>query len=437
VVRLRRLIDQLEGLWLVAVLDVEESGVRLEDGAASLAGWLRARARLAPGEAQAKAKLAWALVEQLPLTQAAIAEGRIGVRHAQVIDQVVRQVPAKQRPGVEAVLVPAAGELDPLQLRRLGAQVVYRLDTEAVDAAAVRRYERRGLSVAATVDGLVHLNGLLDPVAGATVMTAIDALVAPSRVSLDDSRSGSQRRADALTQLCQTFLDAGAAGAAGAPAGNVASFGPHSPDQPDRSERSDGAQLRGGVRPHLSVIIDLATLRAQPGHPMAELGWVGPVTARQARLIACDAVVSRVVMSCPTAALRRAPHRVLGGRRSHLGRQLRAAVPTPSPLRPPTRLDRDNRPRRTKAIVEPGVVVPEQLGSDHPTVVVAATRMGEACCVPSNRWTGTGPVACPRLGSGVVTDCGSTRGPVRVPGQRAVRAPRRPGHARGRHHRRR
>ena len=57
------------------------------------------------------------------------------------------------------------------------------------------------------------------------------------------------------------------------------------------------------MRPHLSVIVDHATLASTPQDRQrrrtGQLAWVGPVTASEAQLIGCDSTVSRIVMDGP------------------------------------------------------------------------------------------------------------------------------------------
>jgi hypothetical protein len=51
------------------------------------------------------------------------------------------------------------------------------------------------------------------------------------------------------------------------------------------------------VRPQVTVTIELASLLGQPGLPAAESGWVGPLSAETARRLACDAAVTRVLVT--------------------------------------------------------------------------------------------------------------------------------------------
>ena len=61
--------------------------------------------------------------------------------------------------------------------------------------------------LAATWEGMVAVNGLLDPEAGQTLVAALEPLARPT--DADDDRSGGQRRADALTELARRSLEAG------------------------------------------------------------------------------------------------------------------------------------------------------------------------------------------------------------------------------------
>jgi hypothetical protein len=285
-VEMRQVIDQLEGLWLAASADFAESGELAESGHATLASWMRARCRLAPAEATARSKVAFAVTGDQVHTGRAVRAGQVSWRHAQVIEQVLGQVPADRRDEAEQSLVSHAAALDPGQLRRVGDRLVHCLDRQRADEQAIRRLERRGLTVAETYDGMVSVNGLLDPVSGALLLTALNTKLRPPKGTdhgdghasaggeVDaDLRSWSQRRADALADICADWLEGV----------NTTSI--------------------GGVRPHLSVIVDHATLQGASGAPPAELGWVGPLSTPEALMIGCDATVSRIVMDGPSQVI--------------------------------------------------------------------------------------------------------------------------------------
>jgi Domain of unknown function (DUF222)/HNH endonuclease len=115
------------------------------------------------------------------------------------------------------------------------------------------------------LEGMVAVNGLLEPEAGQTLAAALEPLARPANA--DDSRSGGQRRADALTELARRHLEGG------------------------RLPRS------GGVRPQLLVTVDLDTLLGHPGGVGGELGGIGVLDPEACRRLACDGAVTRVLVT--------------------------------------------------------------------------------------------------------------------------------------------
>jgi uncharacterized protein DUF222/HNH endonuclease len=131
---------------------------------------------------------------------------------------------------------------------------------------ADRLRERRRLDVSPASSGMVRMDGDLDPETGQTVFTAIRAVMDTEARSggAEDARTPGQRRADALGEVCRQWLDRG--------------------DRPSVA----------GERPHFNVLIDLETLEGRAGRA-AQLDDAGTVPAEIARLLACDATISRVV----------------------------------------------------------------------------------------------------------------------------------------------
>jgi hypothetical protein len=162
------------------------------------------------------------------------------------------------------VLLENAARLDPPTLRRVVTHLVEVADPESAQTRVQRQHERRGLWVSPTFEGMVAVDGLLEPEAGETLLTALEPLARPA--SAEDDRSGSQRRADALAELARRALEGGR------------------------------LPTSGGVRPQLTVTIDLASLL---GHPASggEGAWVGPLPAETVRRLACDGAVTRVLVT--------------------------------------------------------------------------------------------------------------------------------------------
>jgi hypothetical protein len=254
---LRALLERLEGHWLRELAGVD---------AESTAGWLRNRTRMGHTDAHQRVRVARALHRgPLPGTAQALAEGELSYQHAAALTRSTQDLPAGTVAAAEPVLLEAARRLDPPGLRKVVGHLCEVADPDAAEQQAQRRHARRGLWVAPTFEGMVAVDGLLDAEAGETLLTALEPLARPS--AAEDERSAAQRNADALTELARRQLEGGR------------------------------LPQTGGVRPQVTVTIDLASLVGQPGLPGAEGGWVGPLPAETARRLACDATLTRVVVA--------------------------------------------------------------------------------------------------------------------------------------------
>ena len=150
----------------------------------------------------------------------------------------------------EPVLVEAAGRLDPPRLRRVLGHLRLVADPDGADTQAERRHQRRGVWLAPTWEGMVAVDGLLEPEAGQTLLAALEPLARPANA--EDSRSGGQRTADALAELARRGLEGGR------------------------------LPQTGGVRPQLTVTVDLDSLLGRPGAVGGESAGPDPWTPRRA-----------------------------------------------------------------------------------------------------------------------------------------------------------
>src|SRR5688572_12214888 len=269
----RSLAARLEWVSLRVVREVDSRGSHVLDAALSPAAWLRHRARMSPGEAKAAVRTARALADgPLAATSAALAGGEIDPAHARLIAAHAADAPAGAVALIEPEALKVARAADPSAVAGVMRQFAHALDPDGADEAAVRRYQKRGVSLATTLDGMVVGTVLLDPVAGAEVLTALSAASAPVA---GETRSACQRNADGLTDICRQFLATAE----------------------DRKS--------GGGHPHLIVTVDADSLASEPGSggsPGARLGWVGPVNTTTAQRISCDADVTVVAVGGPDGA---------------------------------------------------------------------------------------------------------------------------------------
>ena len=238
--------------------EVDRRGSYEVDGYLSTTSWLRDRSRLSARGATKALHRARSLVG-MPDTRAAYESGDLGTP---VVDMLAaaRKRHLDMFAEHEAVLVEEISGLTPGNASRLINYWRQALDHHNEGENA--RNQRRRLSIASTFDGMVHGEFELDPEAGEAVITAIRSLAETTDES--DTRTPTQRRADALVDLCRDYLDHG--------------------DTP----------IRGGEKPHINLLVSLETLEERAGRP-CELDETGVITGDAARRIACDAGISRII----------------------------------------------------------------------------------------------------------------------------------------------
>ena len=265
--QLRPLAARLDGIWLKYLAAVDARGAAGAEAGVqfgSTAGWLRARLRMS---SHATAVRTGRALFRGPLAQTAqaLCKGELSAAHAQALAAGTQQLPAATVSDAEATLVDAARQLDPTGLRRLVGHLQDTIDPDGADAQAQRRYERRGLWLTPTIDALVAVHGLLEAEAGQTLVAALEPLARPA--DHHDSRTGGQRTADALHELARRSLEAG------------------------RLPKT------GGVRPQLQVVVDLDSLVGDGCGIGGDAGWAAPLAPKACRRLACDATLTRVVVT--------------------------------------------------------------------------------------------------------------------------------------------
>jgi hypothetical protein len=176
--QLRRLLDRLEGHWLkgLATLDARgAAGAEADVQAGSTAGWLRTRLRMSAGAAHRAVRTARALFRgPLAQTAQALTNGEVSVAHASVLAAGTHDLPHQVAVEAEPVLLEAARRLDPGRLRRVVGHLRLVADPDRADHQTQRRHERRGVWLASTLDGMVAIDGLLEPEAGQTLLAALE-----------------------------------------------------------------------------------------------------------------------------------------------------------------------------------------------------------------------------------------------------------------------
>ena len=264
---IRRIVDQLEVESLRRLGEIERRRLFERDGHLSAAGWLATAFKMSWGVARDQVRTARAL-DEMPATRVAVEAGDVSMCAVRSLVAAREADPtafgAAEPQLVEAARIHSVGDLG--RVVAYWRQAVQR--ERGIDGEEALRARRR-LHASVTLNGMVRVDGTLDPETGETVLTALRAIVdAESRSRFKgevDDRSPAQRRADALGEVCRQWLD-----------------------RPDRP-------TVGGELPHVTVTVSADTLAGGDG--VCETDHVGPIPIGTARRLACDASVMRVVLS--------------------------------------------------------------------------------------------------------------------------------------------
>ena len=288
--RVTDLIDSAEAVFThtLAVFDAHGDGQTLH-AASSTASWLRGGLRLAPGDATERVRIARSSRNLLAEPVTALAAGAISYDQLRAIEHATRHLPKDQQPPAVTLLTDLAKQADVQAVRTAGQRLRFTLDPDGALTQADKQFERRYLTLSPLLDGMTHLDGLLDPEATTTLTTALAPFLVPA--GPHDQRHTPQRRADGLIELARISAD------------------------------HTLLPLVAGQRPHLEILCPLQTLTGPhstaataaaaqqatgqprparlPDHP----GSGGYLTTQAVHRIACDADIGRVLLgpaSIPT-----------------------------------------------------------------------------------------------------------------------------------------
>jgi hypothetical protein len=245
------------------VAEIERRGIPASSGHLSITSWVEHRTHTSWSEAARQVRTARAL-EAMPVVREALYEGDVS---PSAVGQLVaaREANPGEFAMAEETLVDAARTLPPRDLRRAVAHWSDTVDADAASRADRERFDRRGLHVSPTFEGMVRVDGSLDPETGQTLISALRSVTdAWARNGSEDARSPAQRRCDALGEIARQWLD-----------------------HRDRPEVA-------GERPHLTVTLDLDALEGRTGR-RCDLDEGGSISPSAARRVACDASVARVI----------------------------------------------------------------------------------------------------------------------------------------------
>ncbi|HKW59038.1 MAG TPA: DUF222 domain-containing protein [Candidatus Dormibacteraeota bacterium] len=228
-------------------LDLDDEGEQEQ----STVDWLRHNCRLTQPVAVDRVRIGEKLAV-MPATENCLYTGEVGIQHLAVM---ARTAAAIGEGFDESKLLPLAKKHSPGRFHHESLHYRHSLKPKEVAAEQAHLAENRSLSLSTAEDGCLLLNGVLDPVAGAEVRTALEALARP--LGKDDHRVREKRLADALHE----------------------------------------ALTRGGnVKVQMQVTSSVETLLGLLGAPGAENEFSLPISSRTVERWACDCSLTRVLM---------------------------------------------------------------------------------------------------------------------------------------------
>lgn len=189
-------------------------------------------------------------VDRLEKSVEAMVREDIGYAHLSSMADVAHAVKGFD----ESELLPVAKQHSPGKFYRKCLHYRHALDAKGYSEDQEQLFHERALRLSTAQDGCLLISGVLDPVGGAAVRSALEPLAQPS--GAHDDRTREQRNADALVEC-----------------------------------------VSGGVPASLQITATVETLVGRAGAAAGEVEFSLPISADAVHTMACDCSVTRVLLS--------------------------------------------------------------------------------------------------------------------------------------------
>jgi hypothetical protein len=262
--RLRAVIDGLEGEFSSNVRTSQKNGEHLAGGNITATSWIARNCGMSITSAADRLCVGTQL-EELPRVAAALASGEIGFQSASVLSHLREKLGDRKDLFDEEEMLGFARDYSVSGLRKLCHLAWHVVDPDGFFKESEENYSRRRLHISQMPDGMYAVDGMLDPLTGASLKTAVDALA--KRKGPEDDRTYSQRTNDAVAELVNHAMDQGT------------------------------LPRRNGVRPHINVTTTIEGLKNELGAPPADLELSLPISTRTLERLTCDCTISRVLLA--------------------------------------------------------------------------------------------------------------------------------------------
>ena len=255
-IRIRRQIAELELEFSRRASEFDKTNWWDHQGFNTAFDWIRINCHMTSHDVW-NAMAVGAKSGDLPQTVEAMHEGDIGFAHLATMARTANEVgPAFD----ESKLLPLARNYSPGKFFHKCMHYRHSLDASGYNRDQENLHEQRGLRLNTARDGCLLISGLLDPVGGAIVRSALEPL--SQRSGEHDDRTVEQRYADGLQELAS-----------------------------------------GGKQAEVQVTATIETLKGLAGAPAAELEFALPISGSSVQRMACDCSVTRVLLDQDSAVV--------------------------------------------------------------------------------------------------------------------------------------
>ncbi|MCR4512610.1 HNH endonuclease [Aeromicrobium sp. 50.2.37] len=242
------------------VAEMAERGDHEAEGCSSVKNWLRDQLHLDAKDVSQLTRSARTLTDMPELADLATA-GAVSLDHVDAFTYAARHIdPAAVETCMDALLH-LAERAEPAQIRRAVKKLRDATHPDDLDEAWIKGMAKHDIKISAVGEGF-HVTGFLPFDTGTKFKTVLDSLSAPT--CAEDDRPVNERRVTALDQLLTSVLES-------------------------------GLPQDKGVRPHMSLSVDLADLAQDADTTTADLAGFGTIGPAQLQQMLCDSALTPIL----------------------------------------------------------------------------------------------------------------------------------------------
>ena len=277
---LQGLSNAIDAEKVALVADVDEHRDFEAEGCSSLKNWLRDQLHL-DGKQAGQLVRSGRTLRDMPDLESLAVEGAVSLDHVDAFGYAAKHIDPMVVERSMDWMLRLAERAEPVQIRKAVKKLRATAHPDDLDEAWMKGMDRHDIKVSVVGDG-VAVTGFLPFDTGSKLKTILQSLSAPT--CAEDDRPVSVRRVTALDQLLSGILDS-------------------------------GLPQDKGVRPHITLTVDLSQIAQDPDRTTGELAGFGTIGPAQLQQMLCDADLTPILTA--------GKHTVLDVGRTH-----RLATPT-------------------------------------------------------------------------------------------------------------